>query len=81
MFYALISLFNLSYLYGLRFKAPEAPIILSLREVWLHVCLPVTNGLMLCTGTIYSKLPLHRLANATEQRLRSGCLCATYILA
>lgn len=63
----------MSYLYGVRFKAAEDPLILALREVGTQVYVPhqqLTN--MPCQkGTVYPSIRYDRLAGSAKQRLQS----------
>jgi hypothetical protein len=64
----------MGYLYGVRFKAAEDPLILALREVGIQGCLLKRWFLtiLFIKGIIHQALLYHRLAGPEKQCLRSG---------
>jgi hypothetical protein len=64
----------MSYLYGVRFKAAEDPLILALREVSSQLYAPRDRLSQIpCEkGTVYPSLRYDRLAGPAKQCLQSG---------
>jgi hypothetical protein len=58
----------MSYLYGVRFKAAEDPLILALREVSSQHYVPEhwLNRISCAKGTVYPSLRYDRLARPTK---------------